>query len=109
MVATKDSEFPMRAHLRGAVALINEKDNKRIDQTPSQQVSHAVEAQIVSTFSNKLSSSSFSSSCIANSLSARSKTLAHSRTLWFQHPLSGLSLMREDPHQKWYFHQSLRK
>lgn len=49
MVATKDSEFPMRAHLRGAIALINEKDSNPIEQTPSQQVFHSIEAQIVCT------------------------------------------------------------
>lgn len=47
MVATKDSESPMRAHLRGAIALINEKDSNPMEQTPSQQVFHTIEAQIV--------------------------------------------------------------
>ena len=55
MVATKDSELPMRAHLRGAVALINERKSKSMEQAPSTQVSHMLEAQIVCTFWNKFS------------------------------------------------------
>ncbi|CAI7670643.1 unnamed protein product [Penicillium pancosmium] len=57
MIATKDSEFPMRAHLRGAIALINEKNSKPIEQSPSQEVFHTIEAQIIKnsrSFSNPM-------------------------------------------------------
>ncbi|KAJ5111034.1 hypothetical protein N7532_001569 [Penicillium argentinense] len=49
LAATKDSEHPVRTHLRGAIALINEKRSKPTitEQAPSQQISHAIEAQII--------------------------------------------------------------
>jgi hypothetical protein len=46
-VAIKDWEMPLKAHLRGAIALINEKRTKIMD-SQSSTIYDAVESQIVS-------------------------------------------------------------
>lgn len=47
-VALKDSEDPVKAHLRGAVALINNRKPKRLQTAESKTIDNAVQTQIVS-------------------------------------------------------------
>ncbi|OQD83392.1 hypothetical protein PENANT_c017G00707 [Penicillium antarcticum] len=48
-VAIKDWENPMKAHLRGAIALINSRKSKRLQTAASRTIDHAVQTQIVKT------------------------------------------------------------
>ncbi|KAJ5377556.1 uncharacterized protein N7496_004965 [Penicillium cataractarum] len=48
-VAIKDWEMPLKAHLRGAIALINEKRAKQIPEAQSSTIYNAVESQIIKT------------------------------------------------------------
>jgi hypothetical protein len=43
----KDEEHPMKAHLRGAIALINNRTAKRLETPSSKTIDHAVQTQIV--------------------------------------------------------------
>jgi hypothetical protein len=43
----KDWEKPMKAHLRGAVALINNRKSKRLQTAASSIIDNAVQTQIV--------------------------------------------------------------
>lgn len=46
-VAMKDEEHPLKAHLRGAIALINDRKAKRLETPSSQTIDDAVQIQIV--------------------------------------------------------------
>ncbi|KAJ6040343.1 hypothetical protein N7444_009248 [Penicillium canescens] len=48
-VAMKDWENPVKAHLRGAVALINNRKSKRLQTVASRAIDNAVQAQIIKT------------------------------------------------------------
>ena len=50
----KDDEHPLKAHLRGAVALINHRKAKRLETPSSKAIDEAVQVQIVS-FEQRLS------------------------------------------------------
>lgn len=43
----KDWENPVKAHLRGAVTLINNRKSKRLQTATSRTIDNAVQAQIV--------------------------------------------------------------
>lgn len=43
----KDEEHPLKAHLRGAIALINDRKTKRLETPSSQTIDDAVQIQIV--------------------------------------------------------------
>lgn len=49
-MAIKEWELPLKAHLRGAIALINEKRAKKLPDPQSSTIYNAVESQIVSVF-----------------------------------------------------------
>lgn len=44
----KDEEHPLKAHLRGAIALINDRKAKRLETPSSKTIDDAVQVQIVS-------------------------------------------------------------
>ncbi|KAJ5114837.1 hypothetical protein NUU61_000596 [Penicillium alfredii] len=48
-VAVKDCEHPLKAHLKGAVALINSRRSRRLPTPLSSIIDHAVEGQIIRT------------------------------------------------------------
>ncbi|KAJ5766776.1 uncharacterized protein N7511_004392 [Penicillium nucicola] len=48
-VAVKDWEKPVKAHLRGAVALINNRKSKKLQTATSRTIDHAVQTQIIKT------------------------------------------------------------
>lgn len=55
-VAVKDWESPVKAHLRGAIALVNSRRPEKVQDHSSSTIHNAVQAQIVCPRTNILSS-----------------------------------------------------
>ncbi|KAJ5820302.1 hypothetical protein N7474_005893 [Penicillium riverlandense] len=48
-IAMRDWKLPMKAHLRGAIALINKRRSKRLETPASSTIDHAIQTQIIKT------------------------------------------------------------